>query len=321
MALEIPACNRRASDGATPPVDLLDLGERLGGLRLCEPAADERIRRSLVRHGQLTTVAVFDDGEVLQIIDGFKRVRAARRLGWRSLRVSVLQLSESEAIAAIATLHRQHGLSALEEGWLVRSLHRDHGLSQGAIAALVGMHKSWVCRRLMLAQALCEEVQADVKLGLLSPRAAVVIAALPRGNQQETATLAVERGMTTRQVESLVHHLSTAGSDEARQLAMQRWADGRGGPDGGPRPRQRHRCRSAGEQLLADVAVLMRVGVRLEVQLRACALGALGKDAARQAREALGELARQLGVLDRAITLTLTLAIQDKLDDATLANA
>jgi ParB-like chromosome segregation protein Spo0J len=317
MELESHHCERHVSEESARPVDVLDLGERLSGLRLCEPAADERVRRSLVRHGQLTTVSVFDDGETLQIVDGFKRVRAARRLGWRSVRVSVLELGEAEATAAIQMLHRQRGLTALEEGWILRSLHCDHGLSQGAIAELVCMHKSWVCRRLMLVQTLRDEVQADVRLGLLVPRAAIALAALPRGNQQQAAALAASRGMTTRQVESLVRHLCDHhDSDEARQLAMQRWGtDGHALGSSGARTRPR----SAGEQLIADIAVIMRVGVRLEVHLLDSPLGGLGANAAGHACESLRELAKQLSALERAIARAL--AIQEKLEDATLADA
>ena len=293
-----------ASRGAQPPtldsrpVDLERLGERLRELRLCDPAAVERMGQSLSRHGQLTAVTVFDDGELFQIVDGFKRVHAAQRLGWRSVGVCVLSVGEAEAAAAIATLHHRRELTDLEEGWLVRWLYREHGLSQGAIARLMGKHKSWVSRRLMLAESLDTAVQADVRLGLLSPRAALSVSALPRGNQRQAAELIVTHGLTTRQAESLVRCLRALGSDEERELALQR-----GSLEGVVTSRRPvcARPRSEGEQLMADVATLLRVGVRVEIRLLDCPLAGLGADGSAHVTAALTELGTLLGSLERAI--------------------
>ena len=279
-------------------IALCELGERLSELRLRQPAAIERVGRSMSRHGQLVAVTAFDDGELLQVVDGFKRVQAAGQLGWRSVQVSVVALSEAEAIAATAAMHQHRELTELEEGWAVRALYREHAMSQGAIGHLMGKDKSWVSRRLMLAESLEPSVQADVRLGLLAPRAAVTVAALPRGNQRQAAELVMQRGMTTRRTEALVRALRQLESDEARQRAMQQWpADAPVAPKGGVK----RRARTAAEQLMADVATLRRVGVRLEVQLLDRPLASLGPDGAAQARDALGELGELLGGLERAI--------------------
>lgn len=280
------------------PVDLERLGDRLRELRLCDPAAVERMGESLSRHGQLTAVTVFDDGELFQIVDGFKRVHAAQRLGWRSVGVCVLAVGEAEAAAAIATLHHRRELTDLEEGWLVRWLYREHGLSQGAIARLMGKHKSWVSRRRMLVESLDTVVQADVRLGLLSPRAALSVSALPRGNQRQAAELIVTQGLTTRQAESLVRCLCALGGDEERKLAMQRWL-----VEGAVTSRRpvRARPRPESEQLMVDVATLLRVGVRVEVRLLDCPLSGLGAEGSAQVTGALQQLGTLLGSLERAI--------------------
>jgi hypothetical protein len=54
------------------------LGERLSALRLCEATALATVRHSLAQHGQLSALTLFAAGDGLEIIDGFKRVRAAR---------------------------------------------------------------------------------------------------------------------------------------------------------------------------------------------------------------------------------------------------
>ena len=172
------------AESALPAVDveITRLGERLASLRLCDAPALEAMRRSLVAHGQLSPLVVFAAGEGFEIVDGFKRVRAARALGWIAVRAHVASVGTIEAKLLIAALHDGRGLTELEEGWLVRSLYRDDHLQQPAIAHRLGRHKSWVCRRLMLVEALDPAVQGDVRLGLIAPRAAITVGQLPRGN-------------------------------------------------------------------------------------------------------------------------------------------
>jgi len=122
-------------DPAERSVPVADLGERLSALRLSESSALAAMRMSLTRHGQLTPVRAFDDGGQLEVFDGFKRLRATRALGREELRVLALPIGAVEATLHMRELHAGRGLTALEEGWIVRALHREHQMSQGAIAA------------------------------------------------------------------------------------------------------------------------------------------------------------------------------------------
>ena len=70
-------------------VELARLGDKLSRLRLCDPADVAIVQRSLEHQGQLSAVLVFDDAGQLEVIDGFKRLGAARNLGWSALRVRV----------------------------------------------------------------------------------------------------------------------------------------------------------------------------------------------------------------------------------------
>jgi hypothetical protein len=81
-----------------------------------------------------------------------------------------------------------HGLTELEDAWLVRSLYREDGMSQPEIARRLHHDKTWVWRWLMLVEALDPLVQADVRLGPC-PRAAVAVSRLPRGNQQAASAV------------------------------------------------------------------------------------------------------------------------------------
>jgi ParB-like chromosome segregation protein Spo0J len=281
-------------------VALGDLGEQLARLRLCEPDAVAAMEKSLTRYGQLTTALVFARDDGIEVIDGFKRLQAARRLGWRNLRVRHCSADAAQATVQIAALHTGRGLTELEEGWIVRALYRDHGLSQPAIAEQLSRHKSWVCRRLLLVEALDSEVQARVRLGLLSPRAAVALTALPRGNQEAASDVVVQRGLTVRQTELLVGQLRDAACDAARSSLLSCWARGEFAPKSPGRAPSRS-VRSDADWLLSDVAALHRIAARVEARLMTTPLLGLGPSAAELVAESLESLAPVLAALQRSI--------------------
>jgi ParB-like chromosome segregation protein Spo0J len=204
-------------------VDLASLGERLSAMRLCDAASLTAMRNSLAQHGQLTAPTVFGSSDQLEILDGFKRARAARALGWPTLLARVDPVDSVEAKLRVCALHDSRSLTELEEGWLVRSLYREDGLSLPEIARRMVRHRSWVWRRLMLVESLDASVQADVRLGLLAARAAVAVSRLPRGNQQAASTVVMRRGLTVRQTELLVDEvLCVAEPDTAAALLARR---------------------------------------------------------------------------------------------------
>ncbi len=276
-------------------VPVVDLGERLSALRLTEASALAAMRASLARHGQLTPVRAFDDGGRLEVFDGFKRLRATRALGGHEVRVLALPIEAVEATIHMRELHAGRGLTALEEGWIVRALHRDHRMTQGAIAARLCCHKSWVCRRLVLVEALETSVQADVRLGLLAPRAAVHVAALPRGNQLVVAGVVIRRGLTVRQSATLVRELTEATDADAAQAVLARWTTARSSPE----PSSGRTTRGPLDTIARDVATLRRSAGRLQ----ACLTGTLVP------RGSVHEELTALGGVLEALTKTITHAL------------
>jgi len=271
-------------------VAVTDLGERLAPLRVADASALAAMRASLKQHGQLSPLRGFEQGGVLEVFDGFKRLRAARGLGLRDLRVDVADVDVVDATVQMRELHTGRGLTALEEAWIVRALHRDHHVSQGAIAARLRCHKSWVCRRLVLVEALDTSVQADVRLGLLAPRAAVLVAALPRGNQSSVAGAVIRRGLTVRQTTLLVREFLDAAEPAQKEVVLARWSEG------GPPPGRRgvRAARSVVETITLDVTTIRRSAGRLQGSLAAL-------DPAAVVRESLGELAGVLRALLQSI--------------------
>jgi ParB-like chromosome segregation protein Spo0J len=285
-------------------VGLATLGERLSPLRLCDAAALRAMRRSLEEHGQLSAVTLFEHEGQVEILDGFKRVQAARALGWPTLLARIDALGLVDAKLRLLELHGGRGLAELEEAWVVRSLYRDDGLSQPEIARRMDRHKSWVCRRLMLAESLCAEVRADVRLGLLAPRAAAALSRLPRGNQQAASLVVVRRGLTVQQTERLVGE--ALDKDPAARAAMlaRHLAAKDAGDKPGPRAARVHTGSDA-SQIAADVAAVRRIVGRLEARLLATPLCTFEPGASEILRDALSALSPVLVALGGVIGAAL----------------
>ena len=78
------------------PLAVEALGERYRRYRLSDPAAEETMARSLQRYGQIAPVVVCQHEGGMEVVDGFKRLAAARLLlpRWASLSVRVLAVDE-----------------------------------------------------------------------------------------------------------------------------------------------------------------------------------------------------------------------------------
>ncbi len=215
-----------APPGAPEQVALGQLDERYAELRLSRPGIIAVVRRSIDRNGLLHPLLVNleSDGK-LAVLDGLKRLRALRELDHQQAQVLVMHLDEAAARAAMMAYNAPHrGLCELEQAWVVQSLVRSCGLQQQQVAELLGHHKSWICRRLALAERLDEPVQQDIRLGLVSPSMARELTKLPRGNQAPVALAVRQHGLSYRQCATLVEHaLSCRGDKTLTALLRNPW--------------------------------------------------------------------------------------------------
>src|ERR1039457_1837726 len=101
-----------------------EIGEHYGRYRLHVPEAEPAMARSLERHGQLSPVVVCRRQERYELIDGFKRLGAARGLAQiPHLSARLMEADERTAKAAIYGLNRAGGRTReLEEAWIIQAL-------------------------------------------------------------------------------------------------------------------------------------------------------------------------------------------------------
>ena len=97
--------------------------------------------RLLESYGQLSPIVVVLEGDRWELIDGFKRLGAARKLpGMDRLVGRRIEADGRTAKAAIYGLNRAGGRTReIEEAWIVHALVRNDGLTQVEVAELLGL--------------------------------------------------------------------------------------------------------------------------------------------------------------------------------------
>jgi ParB/RepB/Spo0J family partition protein len=178
-------------------------------LRIIYPKADAVVENSLKQYGQLLPIVVSPaKNDSYELLDGFKRFRGAKKLGFLNLKAKQVILSNQALKAAMIHLNRKVStLSQLEEAMIVHSLSKDDALLQIEIAALLGRHKSWVSRRISMIDLLSPEVLDQIRLGLVGVSIGRELSRLPRGNQAAALETILKYHFTFKETSTLVSEL------------------------------------------------------------------------------------------------------------------
>ena len=144
-----------------------EFDQRYAALRLQATAeARQAMIQSLRRYGQISPLVVWRTADAWVLLDGFKRVEAAKQVpGLDTLDARLVDADPRTAKAAIYGLNRlSHRVHLLEEAWIVCALVREDHLTQWEAAQLLGHDKSWISRRLALVEKLCSLAQDDLRV-------------------------------------------------------------------------------------------------------------------------------------------------------------
>lgn len=201
-----------------------EVGEKYGVFRIVSPLAEAAMMKSIQRYGQMSAVVCVKSGSGYELVDGFKRLRACRRLNKAVLKAKTEEFSERACKAAIIQLNRTgRSISEMEEALVLQSLNREDKLTQVEIAVLVGRHKSWVSRRIALIERLSEEVQGNIRLGLITIMAGRELSKLPRGNQKAAASAILKHRLSTRETTKLITYLLSRPRWEYETILWAPW--------------------------------------------------------------------------------------------------
>ncbi len=249
-------------------LELSRLGTSFGRVRCVAPRQVEQMKTSLAAHGQLTALVVVERQGELELIDGFKRHRAAEQMGWRTLRVALMDVDEQGQWAAMLALNRAaQSMSVLEEALVLREMVTS-GMTQAGIGQLLHRHKSWVSRRIGLLERLHPELVEQIREGILPPGAARRLLALPAGNQLELAAVVMHEGLGSQETELLVR-LWRAADPPVREFLLRHPREALANArTGDPEEPADPRLTSRGQRLERHLRILQGVAPRTLQVLR-----------------------------------------------------
>jgi ParB/RepB/Spo0J family partition protein len=194
-------------------------------LRKRNPHKERLLVGSLADSGQQMPVVVVPAGEPDRyvLVDGYKRVRALKKLGADTVMATIWQLSEAEALLMERLMRSSEPEGALEQGWLLRELRDRFGISCGQLAQRFDRTVSWVSRRLALVSQLPESVEKLVCSGAIGAHAAMkYLVPLARANSEHCIKLAQAVAfarLSTRQMGEL-YTAWTAGNEQQRERLL-----------------------------------------------------------------------------------------------------
>lgn len=168
--MESPRKESPPAPASVSNLELAHLDLRYEGYRLRQPRLEERLLPEIAQAGIREPLRGVADasggGGGAILLDGFKRLRCARKLHLGNVPFAPLGTDELEGILQLLRgSGDRHGLSQLEEARFVDELHAVRGLSVGEIAEALSRSKAWVSVRLGLLKALSPVVREALFAG------------------------------------------------------------------------------------------------------------------------------------------------------------
>ncbi len=220
-----PAAGQQAGP-RTLPVALLQPGQYQPRTRMDESALQE-LADSIRTHGVLQPVLVRPvAAQRWEIIAGERRWRAARLAGLTEVPVVIREVPDPQALqwALIENIQRED-LNPLESAQAIRRLIDEFGYSHEQAAEAIGRSRSATTNLLRLL-SLAEPVQTMLLAGDLDMGHARALLGLDGARQVMAAQQVIERRMTVRDTERLVHQmLSGPGTSAGRSARAAPSAD------------------------------------------------------------------------------------------------
>lgn len=210
--------NHHAADGSEVlevAIDCVDCETQVRKIFREAPLAG--LEQSVKELGILQPILVRRVGNRFVVIDGERRLRAARSAGLKSVRVLVArtELDKAQIIQhQLITNCQREGLSAIEKAKAIECLMAETGWTAAEVASKLGMSPAQVSKLTALL-LLSEEIQEQVACGRLAPSTAYEIAKLPDSEHRaRLAAEAVEGGLTREHVAGKAR--KPAGGDKPR---------------------------------------------------------------------------------------------------------
>jgi len=146
-------------------VEISDIDLRYRHCRLSHGPSEQRLLCSLAEEGvREALLGVIRDGRPV-LLDGFKRLRCAQKLGITQVPFRSLADDEATAIITLMRLANARSLSFVEQAYLIDELRRLHKLTVSEIARRLEKSTAWVSVRIGLTSELTPLIAEKIMSG------------------------------------------------------------------------------------------------------------------------------------------------------------
>lgn len=169
---------------------------------------DERIEelsQTIKTHGIIQPIVVRLRNGTYELIAGERRLRAASKLGMKTIPAIVRDFNDSQAasIALIENLQRE-GLTSIEEAMAYQKLIELHNLTQESLAQRLGKSQSTIANKLRLIHLGEETKQALMERKITERHARALLAVAEPELQVRLLNEVIEKELNVKQTEARV---------------------------------------------------------------------------------------------------------------------
>ena len=207
-------------------LELHQIEPRYESLRRKSVGRERHLCGSLADIGQqspVVIVAATENSDRFVLVDGYKRLRALRRLRHDTIQAVCWQMSEPEALMLERLMRQAEGDGPFEQAWILAELRERFGLELSELARRFDRSASWVSRRLALVKELPTPVQEHVRNGDITAYVAmkylVPLARAKRSDCERLCAAIAPLRLSTRQAAEVCSAFSS-GNEASRDLLL-----------------------------------------------------------------------------------------------------
>ena len=172
------------------------------------------LAESIKRDGQWNPIIVKPNSIGYDLIAGECRLRAHKKLGYKTIKARILNIDDNEAyLLALKTNLMRRDMNPIEEGYGIQKLI-DIGWSIDKIAKELNKSRSWVYLRAKLLEKASEGLQNALITQTIPFSYAIKISELSEGLQGPTVDKVVRDRLNFKEVNILVDLLKAARTPE-----------------------------------------------------------------------------------------------------------
>lgn len=158
-------------DNETEEISKIDT--RYESFRLPNSSQEKNLLESISDRGIDTSLYGVKNNNIFILLDGFKRLRAAKKLGLNIVPIKELGVSEQNGIIELLRIANAKSLHILEQVRLVNELHITHNMTVRSIAHKLEKSTGWVSSRIGIENEFSKKMWDAVFSGKLPATSAI----------------------------------------------------------------------------------------------------------------------------------------------------